>query len=75
MKRPVFAMQDEEAGPWTSDRGLLAADHAQRFPASNLGIAAFAKTDVTDDMKTIDVPILILHGDDDQIAPVGGDPP
>jgi non-heme chloroperoxidase len=41
------------------------------FPASYLGIAAFAETDVTDDMKTIDVPTLILHGDDDQIAPVG----
>jgi non-heme chloroperoxidase len=41
------------------------------FPASYLGIAAFAETDVTDDMKTIDVPTLILHGDDDQIAPAG----
>jgi pimeloyl-ACP methyl ester carboxylesterase len=41
------------------------------FPASYLGIAAFAETDVTDDMKTNDVPTLILHGDDDQIAPVG----
>lgn len=41
------------------------------FPASYLGIAAFAETDVTDDMTEIDVPTLILHGDDDQIAPVG----
>jgi non-heme chloroperoxidase len=41
------------------------------FPAAYLGIAAFAETDVTDEMKTIDVPTLILHGDDDQIAPVG----
>jgi non-heme chloroperoxidase len=41
------------------------------FPASYLGIAAFAETDVTDDMAEIDVPTLILHGDDDQIAPVG----
>jgi non-heme chloroperoxidase len=40
------------------------------FPASYRGIAAFAETDVTDDMKAIDVPALILHGDDDQIAPV-----
>lgn len=40
------------------------------FPASYFGIAAFAETDVTDDLKTIDVPTLILHGDDDQIAPV-----
>ena len=41
------------------------------FPASYLGIAAFAETDVTDDLTEIDVPTLILHGDDDQIAPVG----
>jgi non-heme chloroperoxidase len=41
------------------------------FPASYLGIAAFAETDVTEDMNKIDVPTLILHGDDDQIAPVG----
>ena len=40
------------------------------FPASYYGIAAFAETDVTEDLKTIDVPTLILHGDDDQIAPV-----
>ncbi len=40
------------------------------FPASYFGIAAFAETDVTEALKTIDVPTLILHGDDDQIAPV-----
>jgi non-heme chloroperoxidase len=40
------------------------------FPAAYFGIAAFAETDVTEDLKTIDVPTLILHGDDDQIAPV-----
>jgi pimeloyl-ACP methyl ester carboxylesterase len=41
------------------------------FPAAYFGIAAFAESDVTEDLKTIDVPTLILHGDDDQIAPVG----
>jgi non-heme chloroperoxidase len=40
------------------------------FPASYFGIAAFAETDVTEDLKKIDVPTLVLHGDDDQIAPV-----
>lgn len=40
------------------------------FPAAYFGIAAFAETDVTEDLKTIDVPTLIIHGDDDQIAPV-----
>jgi non-heme chloroperoxidase len=33
-------------------------------------IAAFAETDTTDDLRAIDVPTLILHGDDDQIVPI-----
>lgn len=41
------------------------------FPAAYDGIKAFAETDTTEDLKAIDVPTLILHGDDDQIAPVG----
>jgi non-heme chloroperoxidase len=32
-------------------------------------IAAFSETDTTEDLKMIDVPTLILHGDDDQIVP------
>jgi non-heme chloroperoxidase len=35
-------------------------------------IKAFSETDFTDDLKTIDVPVLILHGDDDQIVPIAG---
>ncbi len=35
-------------------------------------IAAFSETDFTEDLKRIDVPTLILHGDDDQIVPVDG---
>jgi non-heme chloroperoxidase len=34
-------------------------------------IAAFSETDFTEDLKTFDVPTLVLHGDDDQIVPVG----
>lgn len=34
------------------------------------GIKAFSETDFTDDLKSIDVPTLIMHGDDDQIVPV-----
>jgi non-heme chloroperoxidase len=34
-------------------------------------IKAFSETDLTDDLKKIDVPTLILHGDDDQIVPIG----
>jgi len=33
-------------------------------------IKAFSETDFTDDLKKIDVPTLILHGDDDQIVPI-----
>jgi non-heme chloroperoxidase len=34
-------------------------------------IKAFSETDLTDDLKKIDVPTLIAHGDDDQIVPIG----
>jgi non-heme chloroperoxidase len=33
-------------------------------------IKAFSETDFTEDLKKIDVPTLILHGEDDQIVPV-----
>ena len=34
-------------------------------------IKAFSKTDFTEDLKKIDVPTFIMHGDDDQIVPIG----
>src|SRR5262245_19309394 len=34
-------------------------------------IKAFSETDFTEDLKRIDVPALIMHGDDDQIVPIG----
>jgi non-heme chloroperoxidase len=34
------------------------------------GIRAFSETDFTEDLKTIDVPTLVMHGDDDQIVPI-----
>lgn len=34
-------------------------------------IKAFSESDLTEDLKRIDVPTLILHGDDDQIVPIG----
>jgi non-heme chloroperoxidase len=33
------------------------------------GIKAFSETDQTEDLKNIDVPTLVMHGDDDQIVP------
>jgi non-heme chloroperoxidase len=33
-------------------------------------IKAFSETDFTEDLKTIDVPVLLMHGDDDQVVPI-----
>jgi non-heme chloroperoxidase len=40
------------------------------MPASYFCVKAFSETDMTEDLKKIDVPTLILHGDDDQIVPI-----
>jgi non-heme chloroperoxidase len=45
-------------------QGMLAG-----LPACYFCIKAFSETDLTEDLKKIDVPTLILHGDDDQIVP------
>lgn len=39
------------------------------------GIKAFSETDFTEDLKSITVPALVLHGDDDQIVPIGASAP
>ncbi|URM35582.1 alpha/beta fold hydrolase [Flavobacterium anhuiense] len=33
------------------------------------GIKAFSETDFTEDLKSLDIPVLVLHGEDDQIVP------
>jgi non-heme chloroperoxidase len=40
------------------------------FPGSYFCIKAFSETDLTGDLKKMDVPTLFLHGDDDQIVPI-----
>jgi non-heme chloroperoxidase len=40
------------------------------LPACYFCIKAFSETDLTEDLKKIDVPTLIVHGDDDQIVPI-----
>ncbi len=40
------------------------------MPACYFCVKAFSETDLTEDLKRIDVPTLILHGDDDQIVPI-----
>ena len=41
------------------------------FPGAYECIKVFSETDLTEDLKKFDVPTLILHGDDDQIVPIG----
>jgi non-heme chloroperoxidase len=45
----------------------MVAGHKAAFDC----IKAFSETDLTEDLKKFDVPTLILHGDDDQIVPIG----
>jgi non-heme chloroperoxidase len=39
------------------------------------GIKAFSETDFTEDLKVIDVPTLVMHGDDDQVVPIADSAP
>ena len=63
-------------------RGVVGRRRARRTTSgaracwSNLAAAydcvkAFSETDFTEDLKALDVPIFIAHGDDDQIVPIG----
>jgi non-heme chloroperoxidase len=45
----------------------MTAGHKNAFDC----IKAFSETDFTEDLKRFDVPTLIVHGDDDQIVPIG----
>ncbi len=40
------------------------------FPAAYFCVKVFSETDLTDDLRRIDVPTLIVHGSDDQIVPI-----
>jgi non-heme chloroperoxidase len=46
-------------------QGMMAS-----LPASYFCIEAFSETDLTEDLKKIEVPTLLLHGDADQIVPI-----
>lgn len=39
------------------------------------GIVAFSQTDFTEDLKQIQIPVLVMHGDDDQIVPYADSAP
>jgi non-heme chloroperoxidase len=51
---------------WFCFQGMQAG-HKNTFDC----IKAFSETDFTEDLKKFDVPTLIIHGDDDQIVPIG----
>ena len=38
-------------------------------------VKALSETDFTEDLKVIDVPMLVMHGDDDQIVPIADSAP
>jgi non-heme chloroperoxidase len=45
----------------------MQAGHKNTFDC----IKAFSETDFTEDLNKFDLPTLIIHGDDDQIVPIG----
>src|SRR5947207_3430437 len=51
--------------------GYVLAGHVVRTQSRLRLHQAFSETDFTEDLKKCDVPTLILHGDDDQIVPIG----
>jgi non-heme chloroperoxidase len=69
---PFFGFNRTGATPsqglidWFWMQGMLAG-HKNAFDC----IKAFSETDFTEDLKRFNVPTLILHGDDDQIVPIG----
>jgi non-heme chloroperoxidase len=63
-RRTVEVSQGLRESFWM--QGMLAS-----FPAVYQCIKAFSETDFTDDLRKVGVPTLILHGDDDQIVPIG----
>jgi non-heme chloroperoxidase len=45
-------------------QGMMGGANAHYF-----GIKAFSETDFTENLKSVDIPVLVLHGEDDQIVP------
>ncbi|SDC54405.1 non-heme chloroperoxidase [Cupriavidus sp. YR651] len=68
---PFYGFNRPGAKP---SQGLIDAWWAQGMQGGHKNtydsIKAFSETDFTEDLKKIDVPVLIIHGDDDQIVPI-----
>ena len=69
---PFFGYNRPGAKP---SQGVIDAFWLASITAGMVGtydcIKAFSETDFTEDLKKMDVPTLIIHGDDDQIVPIG----
>jgi non-heme chloroperoxidase len=69
---PFFGFNRPGAKP---SEGTIDSFWMQGMMGGHIGtyecIKAFSETDFTEDLKKIDVPTLIIHGDDDQIVPIG----
>jgi non-heme chloroperoxidase len=69
---PFFGFNRPGAKP---SQGTIDTFWLQGMMAGHKGtydcIKAFSETDFTEDLKKIDVPTLVIHGDDDQIVPIG----
>lgn len=59
----------------TASQGVIDAFWLQSMQSGHKNaydcIKAFSETDFTDDLRRFDVPTLIVHGDDDQVVPIG----
>jgi len=62
--RPGATAQDGVIRNWWR-QGMMGGANAHYH-----GIKAFSETDFTEDLQSIDVPTLVMHGDDDQIVPI-----
>jgi non-heme chloroperoxidase len=62
--RPVAGMVEGAIWNWWR-QGMMGAAKAHYDC-----IAVFSETDFTEDLKQIEVPVLVMHGDDDQIVPI-----
>src|SRR6201985_3397430 len=69
---PFYGYNKPDAKPSQGVRDFFWLQGMQSsIRASYECIKAFSETDFTEDLKKIDVPTLILHGDADQIVPIG----
>lgn len=68
---PFFGFNRPET---TTSQGLINSWWQQGmlsgFKSAYDCIRAFSETDFTEDLKKMDIPVLVLHGDDDQVVPI-----